>query len=179
MSVLKKRRFEMTKRALPWRQAAWIIVLASVLGVCINQFRPDRLPLFADWSLQARLMDSADEFMLVSLEVAKRLCASKKAVFIDARSPEAYRQGHILCAQNLPWETKDEYMELITAGIPLEETIIIYCDGEDCMLSEYVARELFYRGYDHVKVLANGWTRWLEAGLPTGPENGKDSTIAG
>ena len=157
----------------------WITLFAALLGLLVNQFRSDPIALFADWSIEARLAENPGEFMLVTLEEARRLCASKKAVFIDARTSEAYRQGHILCAQNLPWETMEEHMDRATAEIPPEETIIVYCDGEDCMLSEYVARELFYRGYYHVKVLVNGWTKWLEAGLPIGPENGNDKTITG
>jgi rhodanese-related sulfurtransferase len=161
------------------RQGIWILLLAMLLGLGVNEFRSDGVALFADWSIEAGLAENPGEFALVSLEEARKLCASKKAVFIDARTFEAYRQGHILCAQNLPWETMEELMDGVTAQIPLDETIIVYCDGEDCMLSEYVARELFYRGYEHVKVLVNGWTKWLEAGLPIGPESGDDTAITG
>jgi 3-mercaptopyruvate sulfurtransferase SseA len=163
--------------AQTWRQGVWLILIAALPGLLVNEFRPDRIALFADWSIEARVMENPGEFTLVSLEEARRLCASNQAVFIDSRSPEAYRQGHILCAENLPWEAMYEHMDRITSGIPLEATIIVYCDGEDCMLSEYVARELFYMGYDHVKILVNGWTKWLEAGLPTGPEGEDDSAV--
>ena len=179
MNRLKKSRFNMKRWFRPWRQAVWIILLATLLGLLVNEFRSDRIALFADWSLEARLIEEPGEFMLVSLEEARRLCSSKNAVFIDARTSEAYKQGHILCAKNLPRESMEEHMDRMTAEIPLEETIVVYCDGEDCMLSEYVARELFFMGYDHVKVLVNGWTKWLEAGLPLGPEDGDDTTIAG
>jgi len=162
-----------------WRQGIWILLIAVLLGLGFNEFRPNGVALFADWSTEARLAENPGEFTLVSLEEARKLCSMKNAVFIDARTSEAYRQGHILCAQNLPWESMDEFMDRATAEIPLDETIIVYCDGEDCMLSEYVARELFYRGYDHVKVLVNGWTKWLEAGLPIGPANGDDPSIGG
>jgi rhodanese-related sulfurtransferase len=157
----------------------WMMLVATLLGLLVNELRSDRIALFADWSIEARLADNPGEFTLVSLEEAKRLFSSKQAVFIDARSPEDYRQGHILWAQNLPWETLEEHMDETAAEIPLEQTIVVYCDGEDCMLSEYVASELFYRGYDHVKVLVNGWTKWLEAGLPIGPQSGDDEKITG
>jgi 3-mercaptopyruvate sulfurtransferase SseA len=161
------------------RQGIWIVLLAVLFGLLVNQFRSDGVALFADWSIEARLAETPGEFTLVSLEEARNLCGSKKAVFVDARTSEDYRQGHILCAQNLPWESMEEHLDRVAASIPPEEIIIVYCDGEDCMLSEYVARELFYRGYDHVKVLVNGWTRWLEAGLPVGPEDGDDEMITG
>jgi rhodanese-related sulfurtransferase len=163
----------------PWRQAMWMILVATLLGLLVNELRSDRISLFADWSIEARLADNPGEFKLLNLEEAEKLFSSKQAVFIDARSPEDYRRGHILWAQNLPWETMEAHMDEIAAEIPLEQTIIVYCDGEDCMLSEYVARELFYWGYDHVKVLVNGWTKWLEAGLPIGPQSGDDEKING
>ena len=177
MNPLKTSRSDVRIWFLAWRQGVHISLLAALLGLLVNEFRPDRIALFADWSIEARIMENPGEFTLVSLEEARRLCASSRAVFIDSRSPEAYRQGHILCAENLPWEAMYEHMDRITAGIPMDATIIVYCDGEDCMLSEYVARELFYMGYDHVKVLVNGWTKWLEAGLPVGPEDEDDTVI--
>jgi 3-mercaptopyruvate sulfurtransferase SseA len=173
----KRRWFGMKIWSQTWRQGFWLTLFAALLGLLVNQSRTDPIALFADWSIEARLMENPGEFALVSLEEAGRLCASNQAVFIDSRSTEAYRQGHILCAENLPWEAMYEHMDRITAGIPMEATIIVYCDGEDCMLSEYVARELFYMGYDHVKVLINGWTKWLEAGLPVGPRDENDTTI--
>jgi len=49
--------------------------------------------------------------------------------------------------------------------IPMDAMVIAYCDGESCSLSKDLALYLFFRGYDNVRVLVNGWSRWLEAGL--------------
>jgi rhodanese-related sulfurtransferase len=54
----------------------------------------------------------------------------------------------------------------VLAKIPPDVTIITYCDGEDCDLSMNLARALFFRGYENIRVLVNGWTRWKGAGLP-------------
>jgi rhodanese-related sulfurtransferase len=173
------RRFDINTWSHPWRQSISILLLAALLGLLFNEFRSDGVALFADWSIEARIADNPGEFTLVSLEEAKKLFSSKQAIFIDARSPEDYRRGHILWAQNLPWESMEEHVDRVTAGIPPEANIIVYCDGEDCMLSEYVARDLFYMGYDHVKVLVNGWTKWLDGGLPVGPQDSIDENITG
>ncbi|MBN1102227.1 MAG: rhodanese-like domain-containing protein [Deltaproteobacteria bacterium] len=155
-----------------WVRALWqgvsILLIALCCGAAINLFRSNRMALFADWSPEARLTTDQGESMAVTLEEARRLCASQKAVFVDARSDQDYRQGHILCARNLPLKDMDKHLDVVLAGVSLEETIVVYCDGEDCMLSEDLAKELYFRGYDNVKVLVNGWTRWLDAGLPTG-----------
>lgn len=116
-----------------------------------------------DWSAEGRIAQS----MVITLAEARKFCESRSAIFMDARSLEDYREGHILRARNLPMKDVDEHFDSAMAGINLEETIIVYCDGEECSLSEELAKELFFRGYENVKVLVNGWSRWVEAGLPT------------
>lgn len=155
------------KKGIIWRrallQACSVGLLAIAIGMVVNQFRADRLPLIGDWSPEGRLAKD----MVITLDEARRFCESRSAIFVDARSLEDYREGHILCARNLPLKDVDERFDSAMAGINLEETIIVYCDGEECSLSEELAKELFFRGYENVKVLVNGWSRWVEAGLPT------------
>jgi len=148
-------------------QSAIIIISAAALGFLVNQLRSDGLSVMGDWSPQARVTTSSGESMVVSLEEAREMCSNKEAVFLDARSPKDYARGHIRCAQNIPWQYFDEYMERVFEIIPDDTWIVTYCDGETCSLSEDLARELVSMGYQKVKVLLSGWTRWLEAGLPT------------
>jgi len=148
-------------------QIAAIVQLSVVLGILVNQARPDRLPLVADWSPDARLTSDSGESLVVSLDEARNLYMDKKAIFLDARSSEYYAQGHIRCALNLPWQAFDEYIDRVWDKIPDDAWIITYCDGEDCSLSEDLAKELLSMGYEKVRVLPNGWTRWMEAGFPT------------
>lgn len=155
------------KKVKIWRkailQSVGIASLAIAAGLGVNEIRSDRLPLIGDWSPEGRLAKN----MAITLDEARRFCESRSAVFVDARSSDDYREGHILCARNLPVKDVDEHFDSAMAGINLEETIIVYCDGEECSLSEELAKELFFRGYENVKVLVNGWSRWVEAGLPT------------
>jgi rhodanese-related sulfurtransferase len=148
------------------RQVTVIILLSFGLGLLMNQVRSNSLPLLADWSPEARLTANSGESIVISLEEAKALCSDKDAVFLDARSPEDYAQGHIRCALNVPWQAFDEYVDRVWDKIPDTTWIVTYCDGEHCSLSEDLAKELSSMGYKKVKVLLNGWTRWLEAGLP-------------
>jgi len=138
-----------------WQVGA-IVLLAVTLGVLVNQIRSDRLALVADWSPEAQLTLESGESMVIPLEEARELCSSKRAIFLDARSRELYEQAHILCARNLPWEEVDEYFDAVMADIARDALIITYCDGESCSLSKDLALELFYRGYENVRVLVNG-----------------------
>jgi len=58
--------------------------------------------------------------------------------------------------------------------VKLEEkdTLVTYCDGEDCALSHDLAMFLKDLGYGDVRVLVNGWTVWQDAGLPVQKEGG-------
>lgn len=147
-------------------QAGGIILVAAILGVLVNQIRPGGLPLVADWSREARLTLESGENIAISLEKAKEAFLSKAGVFLDARSPELYEKGHVLGARNLPWEAVDDYCDSIMADVPKDMLIIAYCDGETCALSKDLAIELLFRGYENVRVLINGWSRWQENGLP-------------
>lgn len=152
-----------------WRaiwQSGLIFILAAVTGLLMNQARSNTLSLVAACSPEARLTAYSGKSMAISLEEAKALCLDKDAVFLDARSPEDYAQGHIRCAQNIPWQSFDEYIDRVLETIPDNAWIVTYCDGEHCSLSEDLAKELLSMGYENVKILLNGWTRWLEAGLP-------------
>jgi rhodanese-related sulfurtransferase len=152
-----------------WRaiwQSGLIFTLAAMAGLLMNQARSNTLPLVADWATEAGLTADSGESLVISLEEAKALCSDKDAVFLDARSPEDYAQGHIRCAQNIPWQSFDEYIDHVFETIPDNAWIVTYCDGEHCSLSEDLAKELLSMGYENMKVLLNGWTRWLEAGLP-------------
>jgi rhodanese-related sulfurtransferase len=104
---------------------------------------------------------------MISIEEARALFLTNGAVFIDARPEEAYRLGHIKGALNLPPDSPDETLSSITAQIPPDFFIITYCDGEDCPLSKEAALQLSAHGFPNVEVLANGWSVWHEAGLPT------------
>jgi len=148
-----------------WQSGA-MVLLACVIGLLVNESRSDRLPLVAGCSPEVRLTTDAGDSMLVSIEEAEHLCLDKKAVFLDARSPEEYARGHISCAENVPWQGFEAYMDRVWGVIPEDAWIVTYCDGETCSLSEDLARELIAMGYKQVKVLFNGWTRWKEAGLP-------------
>lgn len=143
------------------------VMLASILlALLVNQGRGDGLPLIADWSPEGRLTAGSGESLIISLEEAKDLCADKSAVFLDARPPERYTEGHIRCALNVPWQHFEAYVDRVWDKIAEDAWIVTYCDGETCSLSEDLARELISMGYENVRVLLNGWTRWRSAGFP-------------
>jgi rhodanese-related sulfurtransferase len=147
-------------------QCAAMFTLAVFLGFSINQFRDSRLPLFEDWSMEARLLSSSGERLDISLVEAKNLFLQEPAIFIDARPNDDYEKGHIRGALSLPWHEVDQRFMEVTKDISVNTPIITYCDGENCELSHNLANFLLDMGFTKVRILVNGWTKWQNADLP-------------
>jgi rhodanese-related sulfurtransferase len=151
-------------------QATWqsgaLLLLAAVLALAVNSMRHDRLALVGSWSPQAQLSTDTGISLAISLDEAVALFFAGQAVFLDARSPELYAQGHIARALNLPWEDLDQAFATVMTGIDAEETLITYCDGAGCNSSKELAFALLARGYFNVRVLVNGWTLWQDNHFP-------------
>ena len=152
-----------------WQFTA-IFVLAVFLGFSINQFRDSRLPLFANWSIQSRLITPSGTRLDISLTKAKNLFFQKAALFIDSRPKDDFEKGHIRGARSLPWQEADQRFMGVMKDISLDTPIITYCDGETCDLSHKLANFLIELGFDNVKILVNGWTKWQNADLPIDKE---------
>jgi rhodanese-related sulfurtransferase len=105
--------------------------------------------------------------MVVSLDRARELFERDAGLFVDARPPGQYANGHIRGALNVPWQAVDRYFMEAADRLDGADAIVTYCDGESCDLSHELALFLKDMGFEDVRVLVNGWTVWKEAGLPT------------
>jgi rhodanese-related sulfurtransferase len=147
-----------------WLKALWqgslICLITAALGIGVNQFHKDKLPLWGGWAPPSASGN------IITLAQAKELYFAQKAVFVDARSREAYAQGHIKGALSLPVEAFEEHFFDFLKAVPPRTRIITYCDGETCELSHDLAKLLKDQGYPNVQVLVNGWTIWQENHLP-------------
>jgi len=156
--------FRAVRKAL--RQASVIIVIAAALGIGTNALRTGCIPLVQDWSPEALMRDDHGNRMDIPLEEAVRLFHGRGAVFLDARSREEYLSGHIRDSRSLPLHDVDLCLEEAIGDVSPGTPIITYCDGEACTLSRDLAEILKEFGFEDVRVLVNGWTLWLESGLP-------------
>lgn len=156
-------------------QAFWqcfaLFALAVFFGFSINQVQDDRLPLFDDGSLRARLTAPSGEQIDISLAEAKKLFLQQAAIFMDARPDDDYKKGHIKGARSLPRNEVDQRLMKVTEDISTDTPIIAYCDGEACELSHDVANILLDMGFNNVRILLNGWTKWQQADLPIETED--------
>lgn len=146
-------------------QQVIIILLFSVgLGLAVNTLGSPRLPLIGDWSHGA----FSSKVETVPLEDAVVKFLSDEALFLDARSEADYRSGHIQGALNLPVHAGNfgERLQEFSLAADHEKEFIVYCDGIGCSLGSELASILKGLGYRDVKILVNGWTQWMIAGMP-------------
>ena len=87
---------------------------------------------------------------------------SAEITVIDARTQEAYSQGHVPGAINLPWRKIDLSS---TASIPRDKTLVTYCDGIHCNASTKAAMRLAALGF-RVKEMLDGIQGWKREGYP-------------
>ena len=158
-----------------WVKTLWqipaILAIALGMGLISNTLRPDSLQIVGDWSAEARITTATGEHLIISLADAAKLFTEKAAVFIDARSNEDFRKGHIKGAKSLPWQDVDQRFIEIAEDISPDATIITYCDGETCELSHDLALFLIDMGFKDVRVLVNGWSVWQETSLSVEKED--------
>ena len=157
------------------KQAVWLVLLSALIGLLYNLISPSGISLLGAWSpkilpggvVAPPSYSSGEDAPVISLPEAMGIYNSNQAIFLDARKKADYLAGHIKGALQLFMEEFDVEYPLVKAKLPKEALIITYCDGDECELSLFLARNLEAEGYTKVKIFFGGWKEWTEAGLPT------------
>jgi rhodanese-related sulfurtransferase len=108
-----------------------------------------------------------DQMPRLSLLGAKNRFDQKSAVFLDARSPEEYTEGHIPGALEFYADDFEKFAPLVLPQLKNKnQELIAYCHGSSCELSLHLANALMQQGYTNVKVFFGGWPEWKKADYP-------------
>jgi len=89
--------------------------------------------------------------------------ANKRLTLVDVRSAGAFQSKHIAGAINVPHD------KVLNAKFSKDETLVLYCTGEGCLLSPEAGAELVQKGYKKVFVLTGGIAEWEARGYPIVP----------
>lgn len=101
----------------------------------------------------------------IHLEEAKVLYESGKALFIDTRGIQEYRQSHIKGAIEMSvGEAPSKIPQL--KDVLKDKVLVTYCHGVGCHLSDKVAYALFDAGYRKIVIYFGGWPQWIQANMP-------------
>lgn len=134
------------------RLLAGLFLAALATGLLANGLRPTPLPLAV----------SPTEPLPTVLHAEVQLVAqgSQPGLLIDARSATFYRLGHIPGALNLPRKTFNDDYARLQAQLKSAPRLIVYCSGESCEDSDWVAQALRQRGHPNVHLYPGGWEEW-------------------
>jgi rhodanese-related sulfurtransferase len=117
---------------------------------------------------------AAGGFAVISTDDLKGFMERKdKMVLIDARTPEEYREAHIVGAINIP----EKDFEQASSQLPADKgtLLVFYCNGVKCGKSKRVAFKTAPLGYTAIFIYGEGIPVWEESNLPleTGAGYGK------
>ncbi len=104
--------------------------------------------------------------LIVSMRETWQLFEEGETLFIDARTPEQYRAGHIPAALSVPPDKSAEALAKLMPNLPEGIAVIVYCNGANCESSRQVLKSLRRCVNCQVRVFAGGWDLWNRKGLP-------------
>lgn len=155
------------------KQALLLLVLAISIALVVNQFSPVGIALIGQWDqdkgvISAHAKDEIHDSRLVidNIKIAKLSYDGGKTLFVDARSNDDYREGHIKGAISLPVGEFDERVGNLLDNYSPDQSIITYCSGRTCEDSHRLAQMLIDLGYENVSIMIDGFPGWKENGYP-------------
>jgi len=150
-----------------------ILGLSIAAAFIVNYYLPGGIALVGQWDTSQGVVTALakNDIVIEGIEIAtvdeaRKLFDSGKYIFVDARSPEDYEEGHIQGAVSLPVGQFEERAEAFLERYPPEASIITYCSGRTCQDSHHLAEFLLDLGYDNVTVFIDGFPGWEAEGHP-------------
>lgn len=162
----------MSRVARDIAQIAAAFAVSVVLGVSTNFLRRAPLPMLYK-NPEARVLSAvapatapaSSEPGVLEYKVVLQTWKASTALFVDARNPLFFEEGHMPRSINVP---RDSILQVGSIAELADKTrpLVVYCSGEDCDDSRIVAKGLLAMGYSNVSVYAGGWEEWSAAGSP-------------
>ena len=159
-------------------EAVIIVSVASVVAFTYNAFSANGIDPFKKVddvpTVPSEKADDshANGIVFIDIGKAKEFFNEGKPI-IDARTAEAYREGHIPGAYLLDYYEMGRYMNKVLMHLSMDEDIMLYCSGYTCDDSELLARELYTMGFTKLYVYKGGFDEWEESGMPVEGGDGK------
>jgi rhodanese-related sulfurtransferase len=151
----------------------FLLGISIILALTVNFFSPSGISLVGKWdkSPAAKAIETKNHVFSGELEIndvriAKQIYDSGKAVFVDARSLEYFKNGHIKGAESLPLGQFNDLIEGFRKKFPADTFIVTYCSSRTCDDSHRLEQLLFDHGYVNVSIFIDGYQGWKAEGFP-------------
>lgn len=151
----------------------FLLGISIICAFTVNFLSPKGIALVGQWDESTGVMASepksdvfSGELEIKHTKIAKQIYEGGKAVFVDARSSENYKKGHIKGAASLPMDQFDSLIKAFKETYPTDTFIVTYCSGRSCDDSHRLEQLLFDHGYVNVSVFIDGYKGWKAEGLP-------------
>lgn len=119
-----------------------------------------------DFKYLFKTPESKTAIAKISLEEAKYLYDSGKAVFVDARGDNQFNELHIKGAISIPAGADPSVIKAHESKLRSAKVAVAYCHGVGCHLADKTAYLLFDAGYTNVVIFFGGWNQWTQANYP-------------
>lgn len=168
-------------------QSLAIVFLSFVFGAANKYANPNSPKWIGYYPVSsitdtAKIPEAAEEGDPPYISVGEALDFFNRegVLFVDARDPWDYEQGHITGAVNIPFESEDEsVLENFLSNTSKDQIMVVYCNGAECDLSLYLGRTLAYEGFGEVHIFFGGWNDWILKELPAQLSAGGGDSAAG
>jgi rhodanese-related sulfurtransferase len=152
---------------------AIILSAALIAAFTVNHLSTKGIALVGDWDTGKGVISAKprDDVVVREREIrdvqdVKKLYDGGGALFLDARSVEAFTAGHISGATSLPVEEAGAMLEVFSKKYPADTHLVTYCSGRECDESHRLAELLTDFGYTRVQVFVDGFPAWKGRGYP-------------
>ncbi len=162
-------------------QMIGLLIFSVAVGMGFNSI--GGISLVGDWDAAKEIhrgekLPETPGIHYIDTGAARFFYESGLGTIIDARSPAQYNEGHLPGAILCYFYELDGYLTDLLAAAGFDTPLMIYCIGEDCEDSRFLAEALREMGYQLIYIYLGGYGGWQEAGLPVeaATDTGKTGT---
>ena len=150
----------------------FLLLLSVIVALLFNAVRPQGIPLVENWKEKMATRQMPEGIQRMSFNQVTEHFKTGDVLFLDARDAAFYERNHIRGAVNLPVQAFDTIYPDVKDKLGYDKLIIVYCDGNQCEMSDELATRLIAEGYTQLGVYIGGIEEWMERGMPVSTGEG-------
>ncbi len=155
------------------KESGIILGFSIAVAFTVNYFSPAGIAVVGQWDTAQGVVTARakNDIVINDIEIktvglARTLYDTGGYIFVDARSAEDYREGHIKGAVSLPVGQFEDKLSAFLERYPPDTSIVTYCSGRTCSDSHRLAELLMEMGYEKINVFIDGFPGWEAKGHP-------------